>query len=48
MQDVFLFSDTNENVKLGKRPWVKQEEVIAAHYSQASEFIDGWMMVMIP
>ncbi|MDI9487940.1 MAG: ABC transporter ATP-binding protein [Bacillota bacterium] len=42
MQDVFLFSDTiNENVKLGKRPWVKQEEVIeAAHYSQASEFIE--------
>lgn len=42
MQDVFLFSDTiNENVKLGKRPWVKQEEIIeAARYSQASEFIE--------
>jgi len=42
MQDVFLFSDTiNENVKLGKRRGIKQEEVIeAARYSQASEFIE--------
>lgn len=42
MQDVFLFSDTiNENVKLGKRRRIKQEEVIeAARYSQASEFIE--------
>lgn len=42
MQDVFLFSDTiNENVKLGKKHFVKQEEVIeAARYSQASEFIE--------
>jgi ATP-binding cassette subfamily B protein len=42
MQDVFLFSDTiNENIKLGNRDRVKQEEIIdAANYSQASEFID--------
>lgn len=42
MQDVFLFSDTiNENVKMGKRPYVREEEVIeASNYSQASEFID--------
>lgn len=42
MQDVFLFSDTiNENVKLGKRRWIRQDEVIeAAKYSQASEFIE--------
>ncbi len=42
MQDIFLFSDTiNENVKLGKRNRVNQEEIIeAAHYSQANEFID--------
>lgn len=42
MQDVFLFSDTiNENVKLGKRRWIGQEEIIeAAKYSQASEFIE--------
>ncbi|TAH69474.1 MAG: ABC transporter ATP-binding protein [Anaerolineaceae bacterium] len=42
MQDVFLFSDTiSENVKLGNRERVKQEEIIeAANHSQASEFID--------
>lgn len=42
MQDVFLFSDTiNENVKMGKRPYIREEEVIeAANHSQASEFID--------
>lgn len=42
MQDVFLFSDTiNENVKLGNRDRVKQNEIIeAANYSQASEFIN--------
>jgi ATP-binding cassette subfamily B protein len=42
MQDIFLFSDTiNENVKLGKRKLINQEEIIeAANYSQASEFID--------
>jgi len=42
MQDVFLFSDTiNENVKLGKRRWIRQEDVIeAAKNSQASEFIE--------
>lgn len=42
MQDVFLFSDTiNENVKLGNRERVKQDEIIeAANYSQASEFIN--------
>lgn len=42
MQDVFLFSDTiNENVKLGKKRWIKKNDVIeAAHYSQASEFIE--------
>lgn len=42
MQDVFLFSDTiNENVKMGKRRWIRQDDVIeAAKYSQASEFIE--------
>ena len=42
MQDVFLFSDTiNENVKMGKRPFIMQEEIQeAANHSQASEFID--------
>lgn len=42
MQDVFLFSDTiSENVKLGNRDRVRQEEIIeAANYSQASEFIE--------
>lgn len=42
MQDVFLFSDTiNENVKLGKKRWIRQDDVIeAAKYSQASEFIE--------
>ena len=42
MQDVFLFSDTiNENVKLGNRDRIKQDEIIeAANLSQASEFID--------
>jgi ATP-binding cassette, subfamily B, multidrug efflux pump len=42
MQDVFLFSDTiNENVKLGKKYLVNQEEVIrAATDAQAREFIE--------
>lgn len=42
MQDVFLFSDTiNENVKMGKRAYIHEKEIIeAANYSQASEFID--------
>lgn len=42
MQDVFLFSDTiSENVKIGNRKRIKQEEIIeAAIHSQASEFID--------
>mgnify|MGYP001264839031 CR=1 FL=1 len=42
MQDVFLFSDTiNENVKMGKRPYIREDDVIeAANHSQASEFID--------
>jgi ATP-binding cassette subfamily B protein len=42
MQDIFLFSDTiSENVKMGKRPYIKLEEIKeAADYSQASEFID--------
>lgn len=42
MQDVFLFSDTiNENVKMGKKAFVKQEEVIsAADKAQAREFIE--------
>ncbi len=42
MQDVFLFSDTiNENVKLGKRKLVCNEEVVdAADNAQAREFIE--------
>jgi ATP-binding cassette subfamily B protein len=42
MQDVFLFSDTiNENVKMGKKYQVRDDEVIkAATDSQASEFIE--------
>ena len=42
MQDVFLFSDTiSENVKMGKRQYIKHEQILAAaNYSQASEFID--------
>lgn len=42
MQDVFLFSDTiNENVKMGKRQLVLQEEVEeAAEYAQARDFIE--------
>ena len=42
MQDVFLFSDTiNENVKLGKRRQVRNEEVVeAANDAQASDFIE--------
>ena len=42
MQDIFLFSDTiNENVKMGKKYQVKDDEVIkAATDSQASEFIE--------
>lgn len=42
MQDVFLFSDTiNENVKMGKRKQLCEEEVVrAASAAQASEFIE--------
>ena len=42
MQDVFLFSDTiNENVKLGKKNKVRDDEVIeAAEGAQAKEFIE--------
>ncbi len=42
MQDVFLFSDTiNENVKMGKKNLVRQEEIItAAEDAQAREFIE--------
>lgn len=42
MQDVFLFSDSiNENVKMGKKYQVQQEEVInAASEAQAREFIE--------
>ncbi len=42
MQDVFLFSDTiNENVKMGKRQLVLQEEVVeAAENAQARDFIE--------
>jgi ATP-binding cassette subfamily B multidrug efflux pump len=42
MQDVFLFSDTiNENVKMGKRKSVCNEEVVlAAADAQAREFIE--------
>lgn len=42
MQDVFLFSDTiNENVKMGKKHIVNQEEVIeAVSEAQAKDFIE--------
>jgi len=42
MQDVFLFSDTiNENVKMGDRKHVKQEDVLTAlANAQATEFIE--------
>lgn len=42
MQDVFLFSDTiSENVKMGKKAFVKQEEIItAAEEAQARDFIE--------
>jgi ATP-binding cassette subfamily B protein len=42
MQDVFLFSDTiNENVKMGKKYEVRQEEIIeAASDAQARDFIE--------
>ncbi|MBP1754933.1 MAG: putative rane protein [Firmicutes bacterium] len=42
MQDVFLFSDTiNENVKLGKKNLVRNDEVIeAADGAQARDFIE--------
>lgn len=42
MQDVFLFSDTiNENVKMGKKNLVNQEEVIeAVSEAQARDFIE--------
>lgn len=42
MQDVFLFSDTiNENVKMGKKNLVSQEDIVnAAVSAQAKEFID--------
>lgn len=42
MQDVFLFSDTiNENVKMGKKYLVMQDEVVeAADDAQAREFIE--------
>lgn len=42
MQDVFLFSDTiSENVKLGKRRQVRNEEVVeAANDAQARDFIE--------
>jgi ATP-binding cassette subfamily B protein len=42
MQDVFLFSDTiNENVRMGKKYKVKQEEIVeAAENAQARDFIE--------
>lgn len=42
MQDVFLFSDTvNENVKMGKRSLLDDQEVIhAVEKAQATEFIE--------
>jgi ATP-binding cassette subfamily B protein len=42
MQDVFLFSDTiNENVKMGKKYMVRQEEIVeAAEDAQARDFIE--------
>lgn len=41
MQDVFLFSDTvNENVKMGRRPLMTDQEVMkAVEQAQASDFI---------
>lgn len=42
MQDVFLFSDTiSENVKMGKKQLVKQEDILeAAENAQARDFIE--------
>lgn len=42
MQDVFLFSDTiNSNVKLGKRQWIKNEEVkLALADARATDFVE--------
>lgn len=42
MQDVFLFSDTiNENVRMGKKYKVKQEEIIEAiENAQARDFVE--------
>ncbi len=42
MQDVFLFSDTiKENVKMGKKYLVNQDEILeAAEYAQARDFIE--------
>ena len=42
MQDVFLFSDTiNENIKMGKKHFVNQEEIFSAvSDAQAKEFIE--------
>lgn len=42
MQDVFLFSDTiNENIKMGKRRSIMQDDIIgAASNAQAREFIE--------
>lgn len=42
MQDVFLFSDTvNENVKMGKRPNLDDQEVIhALDKAQATDFVE--------
>jgi ATP-binding cassette subfamily B protein len=42
MQDVFLFSDTiNENVRMGKKYLVNQDEIVdAAENAQAREFIE--------
>lgn len=39
MQDVFLFSDTiAENIKLGKKDYISEEEVEIAQIAQVSEF----------
>lgn len=42
MQDIFLFSDTiNENVKLGKKASIEEDEIIhALKRAQASDFIE--------
>lgn len=42
MQDVFLFSDTvSENVKLGKRAYIGEEDVMfALDYAQAKDFVE--------